>query len=222
MSPKKAPWYTAAIFAVAAFMAWAPASSAVAHDNLSDAYPAADQTVTQVDAVVLTFSGELIDFSQSSFAQIQGPDGLFYETSCSTIDRNVLTTPVALGPSGLYSVVWTAVSSDGHPISEGYSFTYTALDPSMSGSGWDLPACGNETTRVQPQLATNTPTPAPPTGTTPEPTAPTSAATTPERTEDAAGIVVPIIVTVVVVGAVIIVTTYVVSRMRRRHSERSD
>ncbi|WP_314646777.1 copper resistance protein CopC [uncultured Microbacterium sp.] len=218
MSAKKTPWYTTAIFVVAAFMAWAPASAAVAHDNLSDAYPAADQVVTQVDAVVLTFSGELIDFSQSSFAQIQGPDGLFYETSCSTIDRNVLTTPVALGPSGLYSVVWTAVSSDGHPISEGYTFTYTAPDPSMSDSGWDLPACGNETTRVQPQLAGNTPTWPPPTGTT----APTPAATTPGRTEDAAGIVVPIIVTVVVVGAVIIVTTYVVSRMRRPRAEGSE
>lgn len=88
-----------------------PAPAAVAHDNLLDAVPAAGETVTQATEIVLTFSGELIEFSESSLAQVQGPDGLYYETSCSTIDRTALTTPVQLGGPGVYSVVWNAVSS---------------------------------------------------------------------------------------------------------------
>ncbi len=217
MTHSRAPWYAAAVVTVAAILTWGPASVAIAHDNLSDAFPAADETVTQVDAVVLTFSGELIDFSQSSFAQVQGPDGLYYESSCSTINQNVLSTPVSLGPSGLYSVVWTAVSSDGHPISEGYTFTYVAPDSSAPGLGWDLPACGNETTRAQPQLETAEPSPSASPGITDAASPPTSPAATPSSSENAAAIVVPIVLTVAVVGALVVVTTWVVGRVRRRH-----
>ncbi|WP_254775134.1 copper resistance CopC family protein [Microbacterium hydrocarbonoxydans] len=146
-------WLASTLLALIALgIVAAPAPAALAHDNLLDTVPGADETVTQLDDVALTFSGELIDFSQASFAQVQGPDGLFYESSCSTIDRNILTTPVALGEPGVYTVLWNAVSSDGHPISESFTFTYapTGIEP---GLGWDQPACGNEQSRMQPAKA---------------------------------------------------------------------
>lgn len=141
----------ASLALVAAAAATLLASSpAAAHDNLLDSSPAAGETVTALDAVTLTFSGELIDFEQTSYAQVQGPDGLYYETSCSTIDLNILTTPVALGEAGTYTIVWNAVSSDGHPISESYDFQYAPAADAEPALGWDQPACRNEETRVQP------------------------------------------------------------------------
>ncbi|MCD1269760.1 copper resistance protein CopC [Microbacterium sp. MEC084] len=134
----------------AATLVLLPAQSASAHDNLLEASPAAGTTVAALDAVTLTFSAELIDFGQASYAQVQGPDGLYYETSCSTIDLNVLTTPVALGEAGTYTIAWNAVSSDGHPISESYEFTYAPAEGAEPALGWDEPACRNEDTRTQP------------------------------------------------------------------------
>lgn len=149
-----------AVCAAAVAIVLLTATPASAHDNLTDAVPSAGETVTNLDTVALTFSGELIDFSQTSFAQVQGPDGLFYESSCSTIELNVLTTPVALGASGTYTVLWNAVSSDGHPISESYQFDYAADPTATVALGWDAPACGNEGTRTQPGAAlTSTPMP---------------------------------------------------------------
>ncbi|GAA1738933.1 copper resistance CopC family protein [Microbacterium paludicola] len=138
---------------VAATLALLPAQAASAHDNLLEASPAPGATVAALDTVTLTFSAELIDFGRASYAQVQGPDGLYYETSCSTIDLNVLTTPVALGEAGTYTIDWNAVSSDGHPISESYEFTYAPAEGVEPALGWDEPACRNDDTRMQPGAA---------------------------------------------------------------------
>lgn len=149
---------TALATAVAAILLVAAPASA--HDNLLESDPSAGATVTSLDAVSMTFSGELIDFEQTSFAQVQGPDGPYYETSCSTIEFNVLTTPVALGDAGTYTVVWNAVSSDGHPISESFTFEYAPDASTQAALGWDLPACGSGEARVQPEaVPTATATP---------------------------------------------------------------
>ena len=188
----------------------APAPAALAHDNLLDTVPGADETVTQLDDVALTFSGELIDFSQASFAQVQGPDGLFYESSCSTIDRNILTTPVALGEPGVYTVLWNAVSSDGHPISESFTFTYapTGIEP---GLGWDKPACGNEQSRIQPAKAS--PSAAP---TTEPPAADTPAPAVSAGEDEVVSIAIPLIITVAVIGAAVITATVVVRQVKKK------
>ncbi len=73
-----------------------------------------------MNEVTLTCGDELIEFDRSSHTQIQGPDGLFHETSCSTIEWDVVTTPVALGQPGTCTVAWSSDSSGGHPISEEY------------------------------------------------------------------------------------------------------
>ena len=192
----------------------APAPAALAHDNLLDTVPGADETVAQLEDVALTFSGELIDFSQASFAQVQGPDGLFYESSCSTIDRNILTTPVSLGEPGVYTVLWNAGSSDGHPISESFTFTY-APTGSEPGLGWDKPACGNEQSRIQPAkaLPSTAPTTEPPAADTPPP-----AASAGEN--EVASIAIPLIIAVTVLGAAVITATAVVRQVRKKKHNR--
>ncbi|PCE13550.1 hypothetical protein AUC47_06960 [Microbacterium sp. SZ1] len=201
-------------FATALVVTLLSAAPAVAHDNLTDAVPAAGETVTSLDAVALTFSGELIDFSQTSFAQVQGADGLFYESACSTIELNVLTTPVALGASGTYTVLWNAVSSDGHPISESYQFEYVASPDATVALGWDAPACGNEDTRAQPAAApTSTPAPME-----------DDVTSTPQPLEDseapnASGeivVVLGIVAGVIVLGGLTIATISILSRRRKR------
>lgn len=215
MTARKVSWFTGTIIALAALAAISgPAPAAIAHDNLQDASPAANETVTQLDEVVLTFSGELIDFSQASFAQIQGPDGLFYESTCSTIDRNFLSTPVELGEPGVYSVVWNAVSSDGHPISEGYEFTYAPLDEVEPALGWDLPACGNEDTRVQP--GASAPEPMTDTDVTASPEASPSAL--PDQGDESTAIVIPIIIGAVILGVGIVSIALIVGQIRKRRA----
>jgi copper resistance protein C len=111
-------------------------SAAFAHDSLVDADPAADAAVTSLESIALTFSAEPID--GGDYVQVTGPDGRYYETGCPTLDGPVATTEVALGPAGEYEVLWRIVSSDGHPVSESYSFTY---DGEPVGTGTDDPAC---------------------------------------------------------------------------------
>ncbi|WP_426621586.1 copper resistance CopC family protein [Microbacterium sp. As-52] len=204
-----------AVCAAAVAIVLLTATPASAHDNLTDAVPSAGETVTNLDTVALTFSGELIDFSQTSFAQVQGPDGLFYESSCSTIELNVLTTPVALGASGTYTVLWNAVSSDGHPISESYQFDYAADPTATVALGWDAPACGNEGTRTQPGAAlTSTPMPTDATNSA----APTQDTDREPRADGADESVVALAVVggVVVLGVLAMATVLVVHRRRKR------
>ncbi|WP_194421572.1 copper resistance CopC family protein [Microbacterium abyssi] len=215
MTARKAPWSAGAIIALAALSAISgPTPAAFAHDNLLEASPAADETVTELDEVILTFSGELVDFSRASFAQIQDPDGLFYESTCSTIDRNILSTAVELGEPGIYSVVWNAVSSDGHPISEGYEFTYAPSGDVEPALGWDLPACGNEDSRAQP--GASAPEPTTDTDVTASPEASPSAL--PDQGDESVGIVIPIIIGAVIVGVGIVSISLMVGQIRKRRA----
>lgn len=215
-STRRARWLASGILALVTLgIVVAPVSAAVAHDNLLDASPGADETVTQLDDVDLTFSGELIDFSQASFAQVQGPDGLFYESTCSSIDGNILTTPVRLGEPGVYTVVWNAVSSDGHPISESYTFTYapSGVEP---GLGWDKPACGNEESRIQPGEAVSSPAP------TDQPaTAIPSPVPTSQAQDEVTSIAIPLIIAVVVIGAGAITAVVLTRHVRKKRNHRS-
>lgn len=214
-STRRARWLAGSILALVTLgIVAAPVSAAVAHDNLLDASPGADETVTQLDDVDLTFSGELIDFSQASFAQVQGPDGLFYESTCSTIDRNILTTPVRLGEPGVYTVTWNAVSSDGHPISESYTFTYapSGVEP---GLGWDKPACGNEESRIQPGDTASSPAP------TDQPTtAPPSPVPTSQAQDEVTSIALPLIIAVAVIGAGAIAAVVLTRQVRKKRNHR--
>ncbi|WP_336648346.1 copper resistance CopC family protein [Microbacterium sp. MMO-10] len=194
-------------------------SPASAHDNLLDSSPAAGETVTSLNAVSLTFSGELIDFAQASFAQVVGPDGLYYETSCSTIEMDVLTTPVALGEPGTYTIIWNAVSSDGHPISEKYDFQYAPAADATPALGWNLPACRNESIRVQPGATPAAPPTAAATQTpaaqTPTPTSATVAAST---NTDEGTIAFIIAGSAIALGVLLLTLVWLARRRRRRAS----
>lgn len=123
-----------------------PAASlaAYAHDALVTSDPAAGTTVTSRDHVALTFSADPIDEDGADVVQIVGPDGRYYETDCPSLAGPVVTTPVALGPAGEYRVEWKIVSSDGHPVSDDFTFVYAPPADATAASGEASPVCGRE------------------------------------------------------------------------------
>ncbi|WP_308015742.1 copper resistance protein CopC [Microbacterium sp. cx-59] len=114
---------------------------ASAHDSLTGTTPAAGETAASITEVSQTFSENLIDAGEGNFAEVTGPDGLHYEAGCSVLSGPTITTPVALGPAGTYRVAWRAVSSDGHPIADEYTFEYAPPAGTEAATGSPETAC---------------------------------------------------------------------------------
>jgi len=114
-------------------------TAANAHDGLVESSPAADSTVsTEVTSIDLEFSEDFLDLgtATSAFAiQVEGPDGKFYNSGCVSLDGARITTAAALGESGDYTVVWQVVSSDGHPTSDSFAFTYDKPEEVTAATG---------------------------------------------------------------------------------------
>lgn len=100
------------------------ASPAFAHDELVGAVPA---TGGQVDALppelVLTFSGVLLDEPGATEVVVTDATGASLTGGDPVLDGTKLTQPLTGSASGVVSVIWRVVSSDGHPVSGEYSFT---------------------------------------------------------------------------------------------------
>lgn len=116
------------VLAVAA-LGWS-AAPAFAHNYLVGSTPAAGSVVTEQPGVVsITTNDNLLDLSgqgEGSAIQVSGPADTprYYGEGCSTISGPTLEAPVQLGQPGEYTVVWQVVSTDGHPISDSFTFTW--------------------------------------------------------------------------------------------------
>lgn len=130
---------TAVLLALAAGVV--TASPASAHDELLGSDPAADSTVEVLPAeLTLTFSGVIAPDEGASEVQVTDAEGTTLTDGTPSAQDNVLTQPLAaegLGgeASGLITVLWKVVSSDGHPISGEFSFTVTGApgpDPTQT------------------------------------------------------------------------------------------
>ena len=106
------------------------AAPAFAHNYLVGSTPTAGAVVTeQPGTVSITTNDNLLDLSgqgEGSAIQVTGPADAprYYGDGCSTIDGPTLETAVQLGQPGEYTVVWQVVSTDGHPISDSFTFTW--------------------------------------------------------------------------------------------------
>lgn len=131
MKPRSTYRFRLRLAAVAALLAPAAlaASPALAHDALSSTAPARDAVVgTAPDTVSLTLTQPPTDSSSLNLSVITVTDGAGTTVSDGTVsvDGPTLTTKIAPGTAGTYTVLWRAVSSDGHPIEGKYSFTVQA------------------------------------------------------------------------------------------------
>lgn len=123
-----------------------PAASA--HNYLVSSTPEAGSVLTTLPSdFVITTNDVLLDFGggntgSAGALEVQGPDGKFYGDGCVTVSGPSISTAAALGPSGDYTVLWRVVSTDGHPVSNQFSFTWQpdAGQPASSGSA-TAPVC---------------------------------------------------------------------------------
>lgn len=128
-----------ATLVLAALAVFVP-TMAQAHSELVSSTPAADSTMNSVEGISLTFGDEIVpDYTT---IQLTGPHGTNEELTAPTFAENntVVTTNInqdAL-PNGVFTVAYSVVSIDGHPISGSYTFTL-----------------------AQPDIATASPTPTP-------------------------------------------------------------
>lgn len=131
------------VAAVAVGAAFGGAQAASAHDSLVSATPAADATVSTASDVALTFSANLLGADGGNEVIVVGPDARHYETDCTALAGPTLTTPVQLGTAGEYQVTWRAVSSDGHPVSGTYAFSYAPAAGEPVGQGTESSPCAS-------------------------------------------------------------------------------
>ena len=137
----------AVVVATSAGLAVLPALPAAAHNYLVATTPAKDAVVTEQPGTVSLETNEaLLDVEGGSVIQVQGPDGRYYGDGCAVVDGAVATTQTQLGEPGRYTVTWRVVSTDGHPISGTWAFTWQPVDGIALAEGSDEPgACGGTT-----------------------------------------------------------------------------
>jgi methionine-rich copper-binding protein CopC len=120
------------------------ATPASAHDELIGSTPAAGASVAELSSVTLDYSAQLLG-EGANVVQVVGPDGLFYDSGCTTVEGTTAGIETALGQAGQYEIRWQVVSSDGHPISGTVPFTYA---PGEDGTEYvgsaTARACGDE------------------------------------------------------------------------------
>ena len=127
--------------AATAVLAALAAGPAQAHDSLTSTSPAKDTTVTTAPAAVaLTLSEPPTDAAglNTSVIKVTDSTGATISDGNVTVSGATISTTVAKGANGPVTVLWRAVSSDGHPI-EG-TYTYTVQEPAPTSTGTTPPA----------------------------------------------------------------------------------
>ncbi|MCU1513583.1 MAG: hypothetical protein JWO10_673 [Microbacteriaceae bacterium] len=129
------------------------AGQAQAHNYLVSSTPSAGQTLTALPAQFAIVTNDALldlDKNNSGFALlVQDSAGLYYGDGCVTVDGPTMSADPALGSAGNYTVTWQVVSTDGHTVSDSYSFTWAPVgggqaDPSQGSK--KVPDCNGTVT----------------------------------------------------------------------------
>lgn len=109
------------------------AGPASAHDELVGSDPAAGSQVAELPAeITLTFSGVLIDEPGATEVVVTDAEGTDLTALDPVLDGTRLTQGLVGEASGAVTVIYRVVSSDGHPVSDQFTFTVgdgTAVAP---------------------------------------------------------------------------------------------
>lgn len=129
-NPRRSLTATLAAVLLGAGLTLAVATPANAHDELISSYPEANSTLTSSPAeITLSFSGELIKGMQSAVVEVIASDGQNIAMDAPSEDATSITQHLTPDPpTGMFTVRWKVVSSDGHPISGEYTYTVKPLD----------------------------------------------------------------------------------------------
>lgn len=97
---------------------------AFAHDEVIGSSPAAGSQVEALPAEIeLTFSGVLLDEPGATQVVVTDASGASLVAGDPVLDGTRLTQPLEGTAAGEVTVIWRVVSSDGHPISDEFTFT---------------------------------------------------------------------------------------------------
>jgi methionine-rich copper-binding protein CopC len=146
------------------------ATPAFAHNVLVASTPEAGQTLTELpEAFSITTNEALLALPGSNgFAlQVRDAAGRYYGDGCVTIVDATMSAQPALGDAGAYTMLWQAVSADGHSIDGEIPFMWAPsgeVEPSASSA--TPPVCGEAaaptpTATAGPPPASGEPTAAP-------------------------------------------------------------
>jgi copper resistance protein C len=104
------------------------AASAQAHNYLVDSNPKSDEILTELpEHFSVTTNAALLDLKKDgtgSGIEIIDADGLYYGDGCVTVEGSSVYATPAIGEPGEYRFVWQVVSSDGHPVSDEFTFIW--------------------------------------------------------------------------------------------------
>jgi copper resistance protein C len=155
---KRAPFVSAV--AGLAILTVTTVTPVLAHAELVKSSPEADSTVTEVQAITLTFS-EALDDSKSSFKLI-GPDGTAIGTAGVVSRKTMMMSDVSIGP-GTYTVKWTSAATDGHIERGKFTFTVAAAAatpaPATAPAATDTPVTTEAPAATDGPAATEAPVP---------------------------------------------------------------
>lgn len=122
------------------------AAPAQAHNYLVSSTPSAGQTLTELPKQFeITTNGPLLTLGGSTggFAfEVKDAAGKFYGDGCVTVEGATMSTTAALGAAGTYTVIWQVVSSDGHTVSDEYTFSWAPAEgQTLSDGSTKAPDC---------------------------------------------------------------------------------
>jgi methionine-rich copper-binding protein CopC len=123
--------------------------SANAHDQLVDQYPAEGEVIQAgVHELRLTFSDELLELEGGAGNEIviTNPNGENFYAGCLPVSGRDGLLAIDLEIAGSYQVAWRVVSSDGHPISDSFSFEVENSTGYVSDPAFAYPDCAGEVT----------------------------------------------------------------------------
>ncbi len=139
-----------AVVVVTAALGWG-AAPASAHNYIVGSSPAVDAVVTEQPGVFsVTTNDLLLDLGgtgSGSAMVITGPASapLFYGDGCATVSGATVETSAQLGAAGQYSVIWQTVSTDGHSISDEFTFDWQpSSGQTLANGAAAAPTCGTE------------------------------------------------------------------------------
>ena len=156
--PFALPALAAAVIALmmgVALVLVSPAAPASAHDELIGSSPAAGAEVDAVpDELVLTFSGVLLDEPGATQVVVTDAAGTDLTDGDPTLDGTKLTQPLAAdtAAAGTVTVIWRVVSSDGHPVSDQFSFSVAGGTPVTSAPSSSATAAADATPAPGPSM----------------------------------------------------------------------
>ncbi|WP_241992891.1 copper resistance CopC family protein [Cryobacterium frigoriphilum] len=144
-----APLGVTGLVAFALLSGWS-AAPASAHNYLVSSSPEAGAVVMQQPGVIsVTTNDALLDLDGTgagSAIQVSGPSDapLYYGDGCVSVAGATAETSAELGAAGEYTVTWQVVSTDGHPISDTFTFDWQPASGQALAEGVaTAPACGD-------------------------------------------------------------------------------